>query len=197
MPITARLRKVLESRANGPDGRPHAADRHVYGNECGERVKRVRRAWDATCRRAGVEDLHLHDLRREFGSRLMESGARDHEVKEWLGHANVTTTSRYLKTSGERQTDVESGPYVGARSFHLASKKKVTDEIKRQQGHLVVVTGLVKRSSLDEKGINVGRVAITGGSPVAGTRSMPSPAENVTVMDVSSVRFRASSCTPQ
>jgi hypothetical protein len=104
---------------------------------------------------------------------------------------------RVLKTSAERQTDVESGPYVGARSFHLASKKKVTEEIKRQQGHLVVVTGLVKRSSLDEKGIKVGGVAISGGSPVSGTRSMPSPAENVAVMDVSSVRFRATSCTPQ
>ena len=70
---------------------------------------------------------------------------------------------RVLKTLDERQTDVESGPYVGARSFHLASKKPVTDEIKRQQGHLVEVTGLVKRSSLDDKGIKVGRVAIGGG----------------------------------
>ena len=104
---------------------------------------------------------------------------------------------RILKTLDERKTDVESGPYVGARSFHLASKKPVTDEIERQQGHLVEVTGLVKRSALDEKGITVGRVAIGGGSPVAGSRSMPSPADNVTVMDVSSVRMRATSCTPQ
>jgi hypothetical protein len=104
---------------------------------------------------------------------------------------------RVLKTVEQRQADVESGPNVGARSFHLASKKAVTEEIKRQQGHLVEVTGLVKRSSLDEKGIKVGRVAIGGGSPVAGTRSMPNPADNVTVMDVSSVRLRATSCAPQ
>jgi hypothetical protein len=101
---------------------------------------------------------------------------------------------RVLKTVDDRRVDVESGPYVGARSFHLASKKPVTDEIKRQQGHLVEVTGLVKRSSLDDKGIKVGRVAIGGGSPVAGTRSMPSPGDNVTVMDVSSVRLRATTC---
>ena len=104
---------------------------------------------------------------------------------------------RVLKTTGERKTDVESGPYVGERSFHLASKKPVTDEIKRQQGHLVEVTGLVKRSSLDEQGVKVGRVAINSGSPVSGTHAIPSPAENVAVMDVSSVRFRATSCTPQ
>lgn len=104
---------------------------------------------------------------------------------------------RVLKTVEQREADVASGPYVGSRSFHLASKKPVTEEIKRQQGHLVEVTGLVKRSSLDDKGVNVGRVAIGGGSPVAGTRSMPSPAENVAVMDVSAVRLRATSCAPQ
>jgi hypothetical protein len=104
---------------------------------------------------------------------------------------------RVLKTVQNRQVDVESGPYVGERSFHLASKKKVSDEIKRLNGKLVEVTGLVKRSALDDKGITVGRVAIGGGSPVAGTRSMPSPADNVAVMDVSSVQMRSSSCTAQ
>jgi hypothetical protein len=104
---------------------------------------------------------------------------------------------RVLKTVENRQVDVESGPYVGERSFHLASKKKVSDEIKRLDGKLVEVTGLVKRSALDDKGIKVGRVAIGGGSPVAGSRSMPSPADNVAVMDVSSVRLRSASCTAQ
>jgi hypothetical protein len=104
---------------------------------------------------------------------------------------------RVLKTVDERRTDVESSPFVGSRSFHLASKKPVTEEIKRQQGHLVEVTGIVKRSALDDKGVKVGRVTIGGGAPVAGTRSMPNPADNVAVMDVSAVRMRASSCTPQ
>lgn len=104
---------------------------------------------------------------------------------------------RVLRTVENRQVDVESSPYVGARSFHLASKKPVTEQIKKEQGHLVEVTGLVKRSSLDDKGVTVGRVAMGGGSPVAGTRSMPNPADNVIVMDVSSVRMRASSCSAQ
>jgi integrase len=44
----------------------------------------------------------FHDLRREFASRLLESGASDHEVRDWLGHANITTTSRYLSTTRVR-----------------------------------------------------------------------------------------------
>jgi hypothetical protein len=30
---------------------------------------------------------------------LRESGAPDHIVADWLGHANITTTSTYLKTN--------------------------------------------------------------------------------------------------
>jgi len=61
-------------------------------------VKRVTTAWRAACRRAGLEDLHFHDLRREFASRLLESGASNHAVRDWLGHTNLTTTNRYLST---------------------------------------------------------------------------------------------------
>lgn len=102
VPITAKFRAVLDARRKGPDGEEHGPDAYVFGNEAGERIKRVRRAWDNTCFRAGIEDLHLHDLRPEFASRLAESGAHHHEVQHWIGHTNVTTTSRYLKTSVKR-----------------------------------------------------------------------------------------------
>jgi hypothetical protein len=101
---------------------------------------------------------------------------------------------RVLTTDGKRQADVERGPNVGERSFRLAGKREVMDEVKKRNHQLVEVIGIVKRSSLDDKGIKSGRVTISGGSPVAGSGGMPSPVENVAVMDVSSVRVRATSC---
>lgn len=101
---------------------------------------------------------------------------------------------RALTTVENRQADVESGPFVGARTFRLAGKKPVMDEVKRQDGHLVEVVGIVKRADLDDQGVKVGRVTIGPGSPASGTRSIPSPAENVAVMDVESLRMRAESC---
>jgi hypothetical protein len=102
---------------------------------------------------------------------------------------------RILKTIDERQADVESGPYVGERTFRLAGKKDVMEEVKRHDGHLVEVMGIVKRSALDEKGIKVGRVEIGGGSPVAGRGgSIPSGTDNVPVMDASAVRLRSTAC---
>jgi integrase len=42
-------------------------------------------------------DLHRHDLRREAGASLMEHGMPGRYVQEFLDHANLSTTSRYLR----------------------------------------------------------------------------------------------------
>jgi hypothetical protein len=44
-------------------------------------------------------DLHFHDLRREFACRLLESRAELHDVRDFLGHTNITTTPRYLRST--------------------------------------------------------------------------------------------------
>jgi hypothetical protein len=102
---------------------------------------------------------------------------------------------RVLRTVNRRDTDVESGPFVGARTFRLAGKKEITERIKDEQNHLVEVVGIVKRSDLDDRGIDAGPMTINGGKPVASTRGIPNPADNVAVMDVDAIRRRASSCT--
>ena len=45
VPISTRLRAVLEMRRTGPDGAEHPADAYVFGNEAGQPVKNVKRAW--------------------------------------------------------------------------------------------------------------------------------------------------------
>ena len=100
--IGARLRAELEMRRTDPAGEDHEPEHYVFGNEVGEQVLRIDTAWRATCRRAGIVGLHFHDLRREFGSQLMESAASLHDVRDFLGHANITTTSRYLNSSPVR-----------------------------------------------------------------------------------------------
>jgi Phage integrase family len=100
--IGQRLAAELEMRRYRPDQKEHGADKFVFGNEVGEQIASIKTAWRATCRRAGIVNLHVHDLRREFGSRLLESGASQHDVRDFLGHSNITTTSRYLKSSIDR-----------------------------------------------------------------------------------------------
>ncbi len=52
--------------------------------------------------RAPPESLHFHHLRREFASRLLESSANLHDAQMFLGHANVSQTSTYLRSTPVR-----------------------------------------------------------------------------------------------
>ena len=99
LPIGARLSAELDMRQHGPDGTAFGPEAFVFGNKVGEKINSVKKAWAGTCRRAGISGLQIRDLRREFASRLRESGASDHDVRDFLGHANITTTSRYLAST--------------------------------------------------------------------------------------------------
>jgi len=103
---------------------------------------------------------------------------------------------RVLAVSDVRQEDTQSGPIVKAKSFRVAGKKDLMKEVKEHDGHLVDVTGIVKKSSLIEPGIKVGKsVTIGGGPPVAGSGgTAPIPHEYIPVLDAESVRMRASTC---
>jgi integrase len=102
IPVSSRLRAVLALRRNGPDDEPLSGTAHVFGNAVGEPVTSLRAAWTDACTAAGITDLHLHDLRREFACRLLESKASLHDVRDFLGHANITTTSTYLASTPTR-----------------------------------------------------------------------------------------------
>jgi integrase len=73
---------------------------YPFGNEIGEQVKDIKKAWLLTCRRAKIAGLHFHDLRREAGSRLLEvPGVNVTDVRDFLGHSSVTMTNTYLATT--------------------------------------------------------------------------------------------------
>jgi hypothetical protein len=105
---------------------------------------------------------------------------------------------RVLAVSDTRQTDTQSGPIVRAKSFRLAGKNDLMKLVKKEDNHFVEVTGIVKRSALDDRGIKIGkRVAIGGGSPVSSPKSMPDPVADVAVMDITALRHRSTSCAVQ
>jgi len=105
VPVSSRLKAILEMRRNDPDGEPHKPQAFVFGNEVGERTASIKTAWRLTCRRAGIEDLHFHDLRREAGSRWLEGGVPLQVVRDWLGHANISQTSTYLGSTAMGQQE--------------------------------------------------------------------------------------------
>ena len=116
---TERLLAVLEWLRLDTEGRHKPDDTAVFSNELGDPIKSFRKAWVTTVLRAsGVPprwrrkggyrhltpecqevfqqiNLHWHDLRHEFASRLVEKGVLLAQVRDLLGHASIATTERY------------------------------------------------------------------------------------------------------
>lgn len=69
----------------------------VFANELGSFMdgSALRRRYKATRDAAGLRPLRFHDLRHTFGTAMI-AHADILRVKEWMGHANVQTTMRYL-----------------------------------------------------------------------------------------------------
>jgi integrase len=99
VPISNRLKAILEMRRKDPAGEDLAGHLFVFGNELGQQTKSIKTAWAGACRRAGIQDLHFHDLRREAGSRWLEGGVPLQTVRDWLGHTNISQTSTYLDST--------------------------------------------------------------------------------------------------
>lgn len=55
----------------------------------------LRRRYKAALERAGLRQLRFHDLRHTFGTRMIAK-ADIRRVQEWMGHADIQTTMRYL-----------------------------------------------------------------------------------------------------
>jgi integrase len=115
---TSRLLAVLEWQKLDSTGEEKKADALVFSNEVGEALKTFKKAWlvavlkahrvDPHWRKGAYKDLtsecqerfreinlHWHDLRHEYASRLVERGVPLAQVRDLLGHASILTTERY------------------------------------------------------------------------------------------------------
>jgi integrase len=115
---TLRLRSVVEWFLQDGAGHGKVSDAPLISNAAGEAIGTFRRAWEdanllahghtpervrktgkllhASQRALAEINLHWHDLRHEFASRLAERAGPITEIQRLLGHASVQTTERYI-----------------------------------------------------------------------------------------------------
>jgi integrase len=69
----------------------------VFASEVGTYLdgSALRRRYKAALERAGLRSLRFHDLRHTFGTRMIAK-ADIRRVQEWMGHADIQTTMKYL-----------------------------------------------------------------------------------------------------
>jgi integrase len=91
------LEELLEARRDQTRALEREQGRvipHVFHRD-GARIKSMRTAWDAACRRAGVPDAIFHDLRRTAVRNLERAGVPRSVAMKLTGHKTEAVYRRY------------------------------------------------------------------------------------------------------
>ena len=67
----------------------------IAGREPGSRLPHIHYYWYLVRKRAGLDDLRIHDLRHSFASRALALGEPLPMIGKLLGHTKIQTTARY------------------------------------------------------------------------------------------------------
>lgn len=72
-----------------------AAGDYLFPGKKGGHLKDVKNLWAEVTKAAGLEGVHVHDLRHTFASHLVSGGVPLASVGALLGHTQPQTTQRY------------------------------------------------------------------------------------------------------
>ena len=77
----------------------------IPGKKPGAPMRNLNDPWKLICRRAGIEDMRLHDCRHSFASRALALGEGLPAIGKLLGHTQVETTARYAHLAQDSVRD--------------------------------------------------------------------------------------------
>ena len=82
---------------------------YVFPSETGESALNannfINRVWNPARQKANLADLHWHDLRHTFASRLILAGVDLKTVQDLMGHKTIAMTLQYSHLSPTHQRE--------------------------------------------------------------------------------------------
>jgi len=73
----------------------------ICGKIPGTNRKEIQKFWQRIRKRAGIEDVRIHDLRHSFASNAVAQGMSLPMIGKLLGHTQVQTTARYAHLAAD------------------------------------------------------------------------------------------------
>lgn len=92
IPLSGAALELLKQIPKAGDN-PHI----IPGKNPGAHLVNISKPWLRVRKAAGVDDVHLHDLRRTVGSWLAQAGNSLHLIGKVLNHSNQSTTAIYAR----------------------------------------------------------------------------------------------------
>jgi integrase len=86
-----------------------------------------------TCRKLKLEGLTLHSFRHTFGTRLGETGASAHVIKQLMGHSAITVSHRYVHKLTE---SVERAMTAMEEANHRNNNNNNNNKVGTIPGHV-------------------------------------------------------------
>ena len=119
VPIGPAVHDVLAGIERVPDN-PFV----IVGRINGQHLTDLQRPWRRIRKRAGLDDVRIHDLRHSFASRAVTGGEGLPMIGKLLGHSQVQTTARYahldvdptVAAAGRVSDSLAEDLFRGARS---------------------------------------------------------------------------------
>lgn len=74
---------------------------YVFQNKNGKPYKSIKKTWGNCCRKAGVVDAHIHDIRHKSITDMGKKGYSLQEIAKAAGHSQISTTMRYTHLRAE------------------------------------------------------------------------------------------------
>jgi integrase len=101
-------------------------DELVFVNEVGDVVNydALARRYRACRKRAGLRPLRFHDLRHSFGTMAVRQFPIT-DVQTWMGHADITTTRKYIHYAPQPEAAARLGALVGEQLADVSSLRRV------------------------------------------------------------------------
>jgi integrase len=98
----------------------------IVGDRSGAHLVNIRKTWARICKRAGLADVRIHDLRHSYASVAVGAGVGLYLTGKILGHLRNTTTERYAHLADDpvRQANELVGRRI-AEAMRPVAKKEI------------------------------------------------------------------------